>query len=357
MPESNQPVNRSEGIFKCADRVSPGDMPRDITSLKQRYLPLDVTRDAIHARRNPFGVVIYKSRVSAGNIYPSFDGRRLVMEVGCNTIIYILINQNLPAQHHRLFIQSDAGFSADTTIRRDASEIAHNTRHVETIVKYEMYFIMGVMSTLSVPAWLAVTGSDITYTYSRKKVMADAARALAKTILKDLDEIKTYAPTLHRLIWRMVISESNAVSYSAIKEVPSDVASNEKVQAQVAGIIFGKWSAPHGNPFNAWVLISTLLGQAVIKSSLAYPDTYLKILDARYKPLAQELQAVDASNPRTLVKPAQTLAGLMKENGVPISAEEMNSVIREIQRSPKNAYRNLSSIAKAIYEFKRVANG
>lgn len=282
MSAQSQTVNHSENIFKCADRVSPGDDPKDITAIKELYLPLDVSYKATHVRANPFGAVIYRNNVAAGNVFQSYDGKRLVLEVGCNTVIYILINPRLAGPHHRLFIQSDAGFSADTTIRRDAAEIVKNTRHVETVVKYEMYFIMGAMSTLSLSAWLAVTGSDVTVLYSKKRVVSDAAKVLAQSVLKDLAEMKSYAPMLHAKIWELIALEANVIGKKSVVEAPSNALKSEKVQAQVAGVIFGKWSMPNSGTFNAWSLIATLFGQAAIKSSLAYPETFMKVVDHRY---------------------------------------------------------------------------
>lgn len=66
-------VNKTTGLFTCADRVSPGDEPRDITSIKHLYIPFEVSNEAIHVRRNPFGAQIYKSRVAAGNIILSME--------------------------------------------------------------------------------------------------------------------------------------------------------------------------------------------------------------------------------------------------------------------------------------------
>ena len=105
-PPDGQP-NRTENLFVCADRVSPGDEPKDITNQKDLYLPFDVKNKAVHLRNNPFGAVIYRNQVAAGNIYQAFDGKRLVLEAGCSTVIYIHINTSQPARHHRLFIQSE----------------------------------------------------------------------------------------------------------------------------------------------------------------------------------------------------------------------------------------------------------
>lgn len=346
-------VNESENLFKCADRVSPGDDPRDISTIKEKYLPFDSAHSATFLRKNPFGVTIYRNETKAGNVYTAYDGKRLVLEVGCNTVVYIHINPSMPSKHHRLFIQSDAGFSADTTIRKDAAIIAYNTRHVETIVKAEMYFLMGMISTLSIPALIAVTGADITVTYARNRGKAESSGDLAKNLLAELEKMKKYAPTLHAKVWELIYAElENNVPRTA-KRIPEDVVTDPKVQAQVSGILFGKWAFNASKGFTLWTVISTLLTQAAIKGSLQAPMSYMAALEGQYKPLLEEMKTVDAKNPATMERPARTLVRLMKESGVEISAAEAKAILREIQSHPQQSAQSLSNITKAIEKFQR----
>ena len=349
-------VNDSTDLFECADRVSPGDEPRDITSIKELYLPFDVTNKAVHIRKNPFGVVIYRNKVAAGNVYRAFDGKRLVLEVGCDTVIYIHINPSQPSKHHRVFIQSEKAFSGDTTIRRDAAKIAHNTRHVETIVKYEMFFIMGLLSTVSLPAWVMVTGSDVTVMYARHKKVGDAAKTLVNKLSKELEEIKTYAPTLHAKIIELIIAEGQNNAIGATKKLPEIIVKDEKTQAQVAGIIFGKWAMPNGNPFSVWTVVSVVLTQAAVKSATKYSEAYLSAIDGRYKPLVEEMKSVDPNKPASLQKPAQSLIKLMAEAGVTVSQTEARTILSEISRNKEKSFKNLSNVSKAIEEFRKVTN-
>lgn len=48
-------ANNTVDVYQCADRVSPGDEPRDITSTKHLYVPLDTSNWSVHLRKNPFG--------------------------------------------------------------------------------------------------------------------------------------------------------------------------------------------------------------------------------------------------------------------------------------------------------------
>lgn len=349
-------ANKTEDIFECADRISPGDEPRNISAVKHLYLPFDTSNSSIHLRKNPFGALIYKNNIEPGKLYHAFDGRRLVVEVGCNTVIYILINFSRPAKHHRLFIQSESAFNGDTTIRRDAAEIAKNTRYVETITMYEMYFILGVLSTASVATWLMVTGSDVTYLYSSKRAIADASKRLSKSLLAELEKMGGYAPTLQTKIWEMITAELSNNASRGARHLPKTILTNEKVQAQTTGIIFGKWALPKGNPFNAWAIVSVLLIQAASNSVLKYPDAYMQSLINQYQPFLDDMRQLNPSQPRTMQKPVNTLIRLLKETGVTLSQEEGSTMFKEIIQNKERAYNSLTNILKAIKDFKRVTN-
>lgn len=346
-------VNRSENLFKCADRVSPGDLPVDITTIKEMYIPFVVTHKEIYIQRNVFGADIFRQEIRAGSIYDAYDGKRLVIEVGCKTVIYININQQHPEKHHRLFIQSDSAFSGDTTLRHVAAVVSNNTRHVETIVKYEFYFLMGVLSTVSIPVWLAITGSDVSYMIANKKTVANSSKKLAKSILIELSELKQYAPTLHQKILELIVAEASNTTASSVKRLPSTIINDEKTQAQVAGIIFGKWAIPNGNSFNAWTIMSVLLSQAAIKSVTKFGDAYIEALDTRYKEIAIELRAVELSNKATLQRPVKSLIAIMKETGVTISHNEARLILTEIGNNKAKAFKNLRNIARAIEDFRK----
>src|SRR5690606_29847948 len=101
---------------------------------------------------------------------------------------------------------------------------------------------LGVFSTASWAAWLTVTGADVTYLYASKRAVADSSRKLSKALLLELEILGTYAPTLQKKIWEMITAELTNNSSRAAKNLPKTIATDEKIQAQITGIIFGKWA-------------------------------------------------------------------------------------------------------------------
>lgn len=351
---SNISVNDSEDMFECEDRTSPGDTPKDITAIKHLYLPLDAINKFRHTRRTLFGATIFDVVVQAGKIYPAFDGKRLVLEVGCKTVIYILINPARPHQHHRIFIESEAGFNYDITMRREAKLIAQKTRMVETMVKYEMYFIMGVISTTGFAAWIAITGADVTYLYSKNKPKVDSAKKLSSALLKEFSEIEEYAPTLYSKVSELISSELYGNLGKTAQQLPSTVVNDEKVQAQVSGILFGKASNVNfSGRFTAWTLITTLLSQALVKSMTKSANAFKTVIDHRYKPLIEDLKKINPKMPTTFSGPALKLTKLISDNGIHITQQETLVILKELTSNSGKAYKNLTAVAMALTEFKK----
>ncbi|KPJ87078.1 MAG: hypothetical protein AMJ53_18745, partial [Gammaproteobacteria bacterium SG8_11] len=158
LPTTGSGENITVSTSVCENRDSYEHEPKDITFRINSYLPFEQTFASYKERKNIFGWTIYRRNLESGMIFPSFDGKRVVFEVGCNSVIYLLIHPNPQhTSHHRFFIQSTNGFVYDITERVMASEVVRKTAPMVKLVKYEMYFFMGMFSAMSFPMWLAVT--------------------------------------------------------------------------------------------------------------------------------------------------------------------------------------------------------
>ena len=348
----NAPVDPNKKVFACEER-SPLDLrPIDITVTIPTYYPIDREYGYTVVRKNMLGMQLGKLNLSSGKIYPSFDGKRLVFEVGCKSVIYLLIS-NGNKNHHRFFIQHRDGFVHDCTDRIWISEVAHNTRHVETIVKYEMYFLMGLVSTVSVPAWLIVTGSNAAYAVANNKAKVSAAKSLIQTLIAESDSIKSYAPTFHKKLWEFFESEADGNWNRYLKQLPVTVAKDEQVQGQLAGILFGKATvSPKSLTF--WGAISTVLTQAVIKSVTKSGDAYVKVINQRYGPIIDGLRSNNWRNPAQSKAAAQKLMDLYRESGVTITLQESQAIIKEIMSNSSRIENSLKKIAEAINDYNRI---
>lgn len=308
----------------------------------------------MHQRSSIFGAPIYRINIAPGAIFHAHDSKRLVIEVGCKTVIYIHIEPHNPQKHHRIFIQSDEAFNFDITLRRDAAEIARNTRNVERLITFEIYFILGALSTLGWGMWLAVTGADVTYLVANKRTQANASKELSQKIISELSEMRTYAPTLTRKILELVTSELITNGQETFIGMPESLINNEQALGQIAGVIFGQWA---GNPsaFTVWALFTTVILRGTSIAATNYPSEFIRNAEEKYSSLIDKVQNADPSKPLTMAPAINALIKLANESGVRINEQEARLIIEEVSRNPLRTKRNLSNIGQALNEFKRVS--
>lgn len=337
--------------FACLDRKSPAAGPKDISLLLFTYLPLDKDFSTVWEGKNIFKMTIHRQRLESGRVYRAFDGHRLIIEVGCQTIIYLHINPIAPT-HHKFLIESTEAFFSAVTAQVLAAEVARRTTGIETIAKYEIFFLLGMFSTLSLGAWLAITGSDITVTLATNKHKIDGFKELAKVFLSEMDNIKRYAPTFHRKLLEFISNEASNTARQTAKNLPGHVIRDEKAQAQVAGILYGKYALSAAS-FTVWTALATVLTQAVVKSATNVPATYMETLDQRYVSIVRDLRNVDWENPLELQVASQKMAKIFQESKVPVSSEEAKAIFIEVKSHPKELEKSIINIFNAVTTFTR----
>lgn len=336
----------------CNDRFQPAVGPKNITLSIGRYLPLDQINTETYKSFNIAGWELGSVTIRSRNVYPSYDGKRLVLEVGCNTVIYVLINPKVKKDNHRFFLQSHKDFLFDITTRAVAAHVVKATKPIVTIAKYEMYFLLGLFSTVSIPMWLMITGSDLTVSLVGLRNKEKKFGKLAKTILDELNVIKGYAPTLHAKLMQIIKSEHNRLITDTWKELPKQVATDEKAQAQTAGILYGKY-AMSANPFTVWTAVLTVLIQAGVKSVSNLPDAYLASIDGRYAQRVKKLTNTNWHDVEERADGVRELVKLLNEAKVPVTQEEMFRIIKEVQANPKRLQESFLNILKAYQTFRR----
>ena len=332
--------------FACADRKVPPAGSKDISLLLFSYLPLDKEHTTVWEGKNIFGMTTYKRKLQSGGIYQSYDGYRVIFEVGCQTIIYLLISPGI-ATHHHFLMESSEGFFYDITDRLLAAEVVRKTRGIETIAKYEMYFLLGMFSTLSLGAWLAVTGSDVLVTLATNKNKIAAFDELAEVYLSEMEKMSKYAPTLHKVLRQFIHNERDATVKQTGKNLPSHVIHDEKTQAQVSGILYGKF-ALSASSLNVWTALLTVLSQAFFKSVTNTPATYIETLDQRHMRIIRDLRNVNWDNTAEAHIAVQKITKIFQESKVPVTEAEVKKIKDEIKKHPVELEESIMHIYNAL---------
>jgi hypothetical protein len=337
-------------INGCNNRHVAGKDPKDITLTLRNYFPLD---DFSQTRIKPSNPMYGKEiLIKPGTVLSSYDGERLVYEAGCKTVIFLQLSPKNPKTHFKFFIQDQHQFLIDLTIRNVAARVTKATAPMVTLVKYEMYFLMGLVSTMSLPLLVATLSADATYEGLKIKLKYDAFKKLVKTLTEESEKIKGMAPTLHSKMMEFLEIEKtqNFNAKNTIKNLPKTIVTDEKVQAQVAGIFAGKFSVA-AKAVNAKALFITLLIQIGTKSVTKAFDSYLSPVNSRYKPLLEEIQGIDWADPKGAQQAATKVAHIMKESGVKLSADEILKIAKEVQSNNSNLNQSIVIINNAFNDF------
>lgn len=337
--------------FACEPRKHPAAGPKDITLTLFNYLPLDREYTTKWVGKNIFGMRVHTKKLESGNVYEAYDGKRLILEVGCDTITYLNIKPNTPS-HHKFYLQASSGFFFDITDRLVAAQVVKKTAMVEKIAKYEMYFLMGLFSTVSIPMWLAVTGTDVTYMFIVNKNKVLAFKELSSVITKELDNIHIFAPTLHVKLIKLINNEKLNNAKQAAKNLPKKVVSSEKVQAQTAGILYGKY-AISAKGLTVWTALSTVLVQAFVKALTNSVDAYIDSIDSRYAGIIRDLRNVDWEKDDELRIASQKIVTLFNEAKVQLSVDEAIKIFTEVRNNRLKLEKSIVNIHTAFINFKK----
>lgn len=187
-PEIELPTSHSGNINikVCQDRFTPSDHPQDITRKIDYSKPFNQHYEETRISRNFLGVPLGTVTIKSGEVYVSVEeggalAKRLILEIGCSSVIYLLMNSN-QANSHRIYIQTIDSFLIDIYTRVLAKRVADVTGPVATFIKFEMNFLMGMFSTVSLGALAAVVGADLTSFFANKTHKIKASYALAQKL-------------------------------------------------------------------------------------------------------------------------------------------------------------------------------
>lgn len=343
----------SDGSYQldrvCESRSPQLNAPRKIQHTLPSYLPFDDKNIQILKIKNSLGMTLPNLILRSGEVYDGYDGKRLVYEVGCNTIIYLFVKPG-HRDHYCFFCQSLDQFTFDITTRSVAAKVVRATAPLKTIVKYEMYFMLGLLSVISIPILIVIVGTDMTVSGILAKKKLNAAKNLSEDLLTENKNIRNYAPTLNSKIEELFISQTKLDTSNFREQLPETIIKDEKTQAQLAGVLVGKATlAPKA--FTFWGAISTILLSAVVKSVTKAPAAYATNLKDKYRPLLDDINSIDWDNPTSASQAASKLRQLFVDSGVEISDAEALLILREITSNPEKLETSLRKLNKSFREF------
>ncbi|SDU29888.1 hypothetical protein [Halopseudomonas salegens] len=339
----------------CQERPTHHTSPRDVTNSLSQYLPFDTANSQRFDALNFLGITLHNIHLKAGDVYVLERRKRIIYEVGCSTIIFMHIDTSSPYNYH-FFVQPTQSFLWDVTTGDLAERVVNTAGPMVTLVKYEMYFILGLLSTISIPALLLVVGADFTLTSLSAREKFRASKNLAKAISDEDQGMSRNFPVLREKLREFVISEANQNVERTINALPRTIATDEQTQGTLAGTLFGKATvAP--NAFTGWTALLTVLTTAAVKSVTLSPQTYGVELDRRFTPVVDRLINIDWDNPSEVRDVALEVVAMFEDSHVEITQQEAVQIMSEILRNPRAALETLKNLEGAFKAFNREMSG
>lgn len=335
----------------CQERPTYHTSPRDVTHNLWQHLPFDSNNNQRYDSHNFIGIKLESIHLKPGGTYMLNKGKRIIYEVGCSTITFLYIDSSSPYNYH-FFIQPTQSFLWDVTIRDISERVANATAPMVTVVKYEMYFILGLISTLSIPALMLVVGSDFTISSLAARDKFRATRKLVKALADEDHILETHFPVTRRKIREFIISEASNNAKRTLNSLPRAVATDEQTQATLAGTLLGK-ATVSPNVFTGWTAMLTVLTTAAVKSATLSPQTYGLELDRRFTPIIQRITNIDWGNTDEIRGISLSLIDIFKDSNVVISEQEASQILKEITNKPRAALESLKKTESAFKEFNR----
>ncbi|ABC29752.1 hypothetical protein HCH_02983 [Hahella chejuensis KCTC 2396] len=338
-----------EKLFACNDRVSPVERKLDITLRVGTYLPLDSKFESGITIRSPLlpkKEIVLKSK----RFYKDVKGERLIIEVGCTTVIFLQISPEDKSVHNRIFIQRHDEFIYDTDLALLHQKLYETTKPIKTLVKYEMYVMMGYISTLGIAGLLASAGSSTAYSLAQNQHLVYAYITLTKSLGLELDRMASFAPTFRIVLLNFMVSERRDGLKDTLQRIPRAIINDEAVQGNVVGILMGEYDkAPQ--KFSGWSVISVVLIQGIVNSFLKFPKALSVEINERYIKIINDLRNLDISNKEQKKQATAKVVELFQNSGISISDRETQLILDEIVVNPNEFLNSLNNIELAFKEF------
>lgn len=179
----------------------------------------------------------------------------------------------------------------------------------------------------------------------------DAAKKFSQVLLAEHKTTKIHAPTLHAKIEEFISSQAKVKLSTYTKQLPETIVKDEKIQAQLSGVLVGK-AALSPKAFTVWTAIFTILTTAALKSITKSPETYVQVIDERYRPILDDLKDVDWNNSVATSQAAVKFKSVFKDAGIEMTDQEALAILMEVVKNPDKLDKSLRNIDKAFREFK-----
>lgn len=283
--------------------------------------PKEIERSDYHliegGTQGTWGVdLIEESRVRHGRVWHlgSF-GDRLILEVLDQSVIFYVVEGD-PGMRGKVFIQTRTGFRHD--VRTSVlTEAAAGAEGMVTLAEIEAHFMLGALSAFHVSTAALVISLDALRIYAENRQKIEAMMKAVDAVLEARRILKRHAPTLWDKIVHRLLFESLGVVYRNLDTFLHD----PNRLARISGAIVSG------------------LGVAAARGRL----TALKLAVVFFAEVAKGA-VIQATVDPNLPREKSRLIMELRQNGVPITEQEADRIIEEVEADAPLITRTLEKL-------------
>ncbi len=272
--------------------------------------------------------------LSVGETWLSHIGKRTIADVwtGVNAIVFLLENPMSP-YHNKLIIQKTEEFK-DDLVTYHFDDLYKRTEPIFKLVEAEVYFFLGVISTINLPAFVAVTGLTLTHwAYTNREWLAKVDDAIRISC-----EVRRYmlanTPTLYDKLIDATLHHLWTNVPNIVGNVPEAIVSDPKLAGGGSGVILGHLTlfVAKGR-FGAVALVAKILLAIAVKAIQAAPGAVVLTAQERAQ---YGLEIVTN----------------LRQQGVEVSDADAQLIIDEVLANPEEVQSQLRKLYDAFEAIK-----
>lgn len=326
------------------------NQPLDITSSYTCYQPIN-----LHSTYSEYrGMIWGKIDLAAGDIWPDWDGQRIIIEASPSRIIYMKYGGT---SSQSIYIQPPRDFITNVTTDTFNRKAAEKTKLTKRLAEWEVHFLTGFLGAAHWAGLATVLGTDILQQVISERKRNTSYREAANDIIDVDKDLKEIAPVFRGKIYEALIggikSRPGEKTKTLIQTLPPLILKDDKTTGRIAGAIAAKFMFGTNNKIVTFFVLQTITTQIALKSPSKLPPAVGLTLQDSLKKLLPDIDKLDSTNPNDQKILIDQMVDLFQQLGVTVSAHESTTIADEIRRNPERISNNMKKLGNA---FEKIVN-
>ncbi|MFC1747979.1 hypothetical protein ACFL2V_04160 [Pseudomonadota bacterium] len=326
--------------------LSTSYQPVDITQSYSSFQPINLYSTYSEHRGFMWGQI----KLAAGDIWPDWDGQRIILEAGPGRVIYMKHGGD---NGRRIFTQPPTHFITNVTTDTFNRKSAERTTLTKRLAEWEVHFLTGFLGAAHWVGLAAVLGTDVLQQIIGERKRNTAYKEAARDIVDVDNELKEIAPVLRGKIREAILggvkSKPGEKAKTFAETLPQLMINDDKTTGRIAGAVAAKFLFDSkNNNLVLFFILQTIATQTALKGATKIPPALGKSFQESFDKMMPNLENIDPSNPTDQKALVGHMTSTFNELGVSVSMEESAAIAAEIRRNPERIASNMKKLGGAF---------